>query len=250
LFATVIFAGTYRSPNKDTTCGNTTNDSNCYNGSGIYVETSGNIDTGACDAPQYVGYIGWDLTNDASKTWQSASLKLYAYDTAGGGPEYTFTLYPANSDGWSETGTNPGFDNTTELATATADLSSASKANMVPIEFASDALGQYFLDKRSNPEATLAVVMTGGCSLNASVWFEDVDGTGGTAPQSANEPDLIFYTGQVVNGTPTAVDVKSFEAENNTSSSTPNWPLIAGLFALAAVVVVGVGYGVRRSKQS
>jgi hypothetical protein len=92
--------------------------------------------------------------------------------------------------------------------------------------------------------------MTDGCGdINGSVWFEDADGTGETAPQSANEPDLIFYTGQVVNGTPTAVEMKSFQAENN-NLSTPNWPLIAGLFALVAVVVVGVGYGVRRSKQS
>ncbi len=247
LFVTAIFAGTYRSPNKDTTCGDTPTDTQCYNGSGIYIETSGNIDTGACDNPEYIGYIGWDLTNE-TRTWIGGSLKLYAYDTAGGGPTYEFTLYPANTDNWTETGTNPGFDSSTVLATASADLSSASTTNMVPIEFASDELGSYFLNKKGG-EATLAVVMTGGCSLNASVWFEDTDGTGGSAPASANEPDLIFWTGHVVNGTPTAVEMKTIQAETNTSSDS-NWPMIAGLFALGAAVLVGLGYGLRRSKQS
>jgi len=243
LFVSAILAGTYRSPNKDTTCGVTADDSNCYNKSGIYVETSGNPDSGACDAPRYVGYIGWDLSSE-SGTWEGASLKLFAYDTSGGGPTYEFSLYPANNDSWTETGTNPGYDNTTLLAKASADLSSASKTNMVPIEFVSNELGTYFLNKKGG-EATIAVVMTGGCSLNASVWFEDADGTGGSAPTSANEPDLVFWSGDVVNGTPTAVEVTSFKAETNSDGST-NWPMLAGLFALAAVVIAGVGYSVRR----
>ncbi len=235
--ATVIFAGSYRSPDKDTTC----DGSNCSNGFGVYVQASGDPGGGSCQ-PTWVGYIGWDLSSEAN-TWQSASLKLTAYNVVGGAPPFTFKVYPANNDTWTEDGADPGYDVNNELATATDDLTD----NVV--EFASDALGAYFLNKKGG-EATIAVVMTDGCGTQSgTAQFEDREGSGGSAPTSGNEPDLTFWTGTVQNGTPTAVGMKSFQAENNTPSS-PNWPLIAGLFALVAVVVVGIGYGVRRSKQS
>ena len=245
IFATTaIFAGTYRSPSKDATGDGTT----MYNQL-IEVQSSGSVGGGTC-SPVYVGYIAWDLTSETA-TWQSASLNLFAYSATGGGPSYTFTLYPANNDTWSEGGgSDPGYDSNTVLATATADLSGASSSNMLPIAFASDELGSYFLNKKGG-QASIAVVMTDGCGqVSGDVKIEDREGSGGSAPTSANEPDLVFYTGPVVNGSPTAVEVSAFKAESNSQSPYTNWPLIAGLFALAAVVVIGIGYGVRRSKQS
>ncbi len=242
IVTTITFAGTKRSPSKDATGDGTT----MYN-QFVEIQSSADLGGGAC-TPVYVGYIAWDLTSE-TRTWQSATLTLYAYDNAGPG-NYTFTVYPANNDSWPEGGgSDPGYDSNTVLATVTADVSGASSASMKPIEFVSNELGDYFLGKKGG-QASVAVVMTDGCgSLSGDVKIEDREGGGGSAPTSTNEPDLIFYTGQVVNGTPTAVGMKSFQAENNTPSS-PNWSLIAGLFALVAVVVVGIGYGVRRSKQS
>ncbi len=233
VLVTAVFAGTYRSPDKDTTCDT---GSTCYNGYGVYIESSGSP-AGGC-YPTYVGYIGWNLSSE-NRTWQSAVLKLWAYDTAGGGPTYTFTLYPANSDNWTEDGTDPGYDSNTVLASASVDLSSVSQSNMVELSFSSNELGDYFLNKRGQ-EATLAVVMTDGCGgVSGSVWFEDKDGTGGSAPQSGKEPDLIFYTGQNA----TSVSLSSMNAGDTTST---NWTLIAGLVALVLVAVAGVGLGVRR----
>ena len=252
IFVTLIFADTYyRHPNKDTMCN--VDSGQCYDGLGIYVKRRGN--TSSCTSNYYVGYIGWDLAPDASKTWDSATLELFAYKRLGGSEDnnghvnFEFTVYPANIDNWTENGTNPGFDETNPLAVVSADLTNASASNMVSVKFASDDLGTYFLNKKGH-EATVAIVMTDGCGLGADVWFEDTNGTGGSAPTSANEPNLTFYTGPIVNGTPSAVAMKSIQTENNTTPFSPNWPVIAGLFALAAVVVVGIGYSVRRFKQS
>ncbi len=197
---------------------------------------------GGC-TPSYVAYIGWDLTPDASKTWQSASLTLTHYRTTGGQSPFTLKIYPANNDTWTESGSDPGYNDGQELASASYNGTDTT------LTFASDALGAYFLNKKGGP-ASIAVVMTSGCGVTGTLEFEDMEGTGGTAPQSAHEADLVFYTGQVVNGTPTAVEMQSFQVENDNSTSFSNWPLIAGLFALAAMAVVGIGYGVRRSKQS
>ncbi len=237
LAGTAIFAGTYRDVTKDTTCDGT----NCFDNFGVYVQSSGGPGGSGC-ITKYTGYIGWDLTNE-TRTWQSAELVLTPYKVTGGDYPFTFKLYPANNDAWTESGADPGFDDTTELASAVFNDGDTK------VTFVSDALGAHFLGKKGGP-ASVAVVMTAGCgTVSGTVEFEDMEGTGGSAPQSANEPDLTFWTGTVQNGTPTAVGMKSFQVENNTPSS-PNWSLIAGLFALVAVVVVGIGYGVRRSKQS
>ena len=252
LFMSVVSAGQFRTPDKDTSCGVTPTDSNCYNNYGVYVEASGSPG-GGCSAT-YVGYIGWDLSSQ-SDTWQSAELKLYAYKTSGGGPSYTFTLYPASNDTWSETGTNPGYNSSINLGTATVDLSNASASNMILVDFTSNDLGTYFLNKKGH-EATIAVVMTNGCgNVNGSVWFEDREGSGSTllasgnrskdghdisVIESANEPDLIFWTGKGA----TAVSVSSLNAH-----SGPNWPLFAGIAVVALAIVAGVGYSVRRARQ-
>lgn len=235
--ASVILAGTFRSPSKDITCAV---GGACDNNFGVQVGGSGGPG-GGC-SPTRVGYIGWDLSSE-SRSWTSAQMTLTAYYKDSNGP-FTFELHPVNTETWTEsTATDPGYDANTILATATDDLSDNQ------VVFASDELGSHFQQLKGG-DATIAVVMTDGCgSVDALVAFEDREGTGGSAPQSANEANLVFWTGPVQGGSPTAVEVKSLQIENN-ALSTPNWPLIAGLFALVAVVVVGIGYGVRRSKQS
>ena len=77
------------------------------------------------------------------------------------------------------------------------------------------------------------------------MFFEDREGHGGSAPQSANEADLIFWTGPVVSGTPTAVDVPPFSADN---TQPVNYGLYAGLAALAVLALGAVGYGYSRTR--
>jgi len=227
--ATAVFAGTYRSPSKDAAC----DGSNCYDNFGLEVQSSGSPGGGPCSVVYY-SYIGWDLTSETG-TWQSASLKLTAYDITGGEAPFTFKLYPVNNDTWTEGGADPGYDESTELASVTDDLTDNE------IEFKDDAsntLGTYFLNKKGSV-ASVALVMTDGCgTISGDVKFEDIEGTGGSAPQSANEADLIFWTGSGA----TAVSLSSL----NANGATPNWPLYAGLAALAALVLVAAGFGIRR----
>ncbi len=235
--ASIILAGTFRSPSKDITCAV---GGACDNNFGVQVGGSGGPG-GGC-SPTRVGYIGWDLSSE-TRNWVSAQMTLTAY-YVDGTPPFTFELHPVNTETWTEsTTTDPGYDAATVLATATDDLADNQ------IVFASDELGNHFQQLKGG-DATIAVIMTDGCgSIDALVAFEDREGTGGSAPQSGNEADLVFWTGPVQNGTPTAVEMKTIQAESNTSSD-PNWPMIAGLFALGAAVLVGLGYGLRRSKQS
>jgi len=239
LSATTIWAGTYRTPDKDTACdvGGT-----CWNDSGIYLDTSGQISGGCSTTPNWVGYVDWDLTSE-NRTWNSASLKLTAYRYSGGTQPYTFKLYAVSDTSWTESNsqTDPGYDANTVLGTATVDLTATNGV----VEFKDDnnnTLGTYFSSKKGG-QASIAVALTGGCGSAGSVivQFEDREGHGGSAPTSANEPDLVFWTGSGA----TAVSLSSVGAETGV-----NWLLIAGLFALAAMAVVGIGYGVRRSKQS
>ena len=232
-FVTTIFAGQYRNVTKDTACeyGGT-----CWNDSGIYISTSAEMGGSDCKStPSWVGYFDWDLSSE-TRTWQSASLKLTAYQHSGGNPPYTFTLYGVSDTSWTESNSqaDPGFDSGTVLATATDDLSDNE------VEFKDDGnntMGTYFTNKKGG-HAAVAVAITGGCGSvgGPTVTFEDHEGHGGSAPQSGNEADLIFWTGSGA----TVVTLHSM------SSQTFNWPLYAGLAALAALVLAALGFGVRR----
>jgi hypothetical protein len=234
LTATAIFAGSKRNVAKDTTC---QPGAACSDGFGVYVQSSSGPGGGGC-VDAWIGYIGWDLTSE-TRTWQSASLKLTQYNVVGGTPPFTLKLYPANNDTWTVDGGDPGYDNTSELASVQYNGTDAT------VELASDALGTYFLNKKGGP-ASVAVVMTDGCGdVSGTVQFEDMEGSGGSAPQSGNEADLVFWTGPVVSGTPTTVEMSTFSADN---TQPVNYALYAGLAALAVLALGAVGYGYSRTR--
>ena len=235
----ILFAGTYRSPSKDTSCyvnyGN-----QCYDNYGIQAEASDN-GTGQC-VPTVVGYVGWDLSSE-SRSWSSAALTLTAYSVTGGTPPFTFALFSPSDHDWTEDGVAPGYVGSAIVTTTVSSLSAGES-----VVFTSDDLGSHFSALKGH-NASLAVVLTDGCgSHSANIAFEDLEGSGGLhAPTSVKEADLVFWTGAVDPNTndPTAVDVASVKA--NTDSPSSNWPVIVGLVALFALVVAGVGFGVRRS---
>ena len=235
VLTTTVWAGTFRSPNKDIACdvGGT-----CWNDSGIYLSTSASGTGGCKDTPDWIGYINWDLTGNTSDAWKSAALTLTVHSTSGGTQPFTFTLYGVNDTSWNETNNSPdpGYDALTVLGTATADVSATDS----PIVFEDDEtnkMGTYFLGKKGG-QASIAVALTGGCASVGSITatIEDHEGHGGSAPESGNEADLVFWTGTGV----TAVSLASSQAK------TTNWPVMAGLAALLVLVVAGLGFGVRR----
>lgn len=226
LLTTVAWAGTYRSPDRDATC---LVAGNCVDEQGIYISSQSEGD--AC-APEWLGVISWDL-RAASGEWQSASLRLSAYEHSNNGP-YTFTIYPATTESWQENGISPDYDSDTALASTTDDLADNE------LTFASDDLGVYFRNKIGG-DATIVIAMTGGCDAGkAFARFQDREGS---SARAISEPDLIFWTGHVVNGTPTsatAIQIASFETAD---AGGVNW-LALGIAALLGLI--GVGYGIRR----
>jgi len=186
----LLAEGHFRSPTKDTACYKSVNN-NCYDNYGVQVSASADS-SGRCN-PDAVGYIGWDLgiaDPDYNRTWSSATLTLTAYSVTGGEPPFTFALYAPDNHDWTEDGMALGYGGT---AIATATVPSLAVDGVVTFE--SDALGAYFLGLKGG-DASLAVVMTGGCGAqSATVVFEDVEGTGNLyAPSSAKEADLVFLT--------------------------------------------------------
>ncbi len=227
LLSTAAWAGTYRAPDRDATC---RAGGKCVNEQGIYVSAQAKGD--AC-APEWLGVISWDLTNTEGE-WQSASLELTAYEHSDGGP-YTFALYPATTEDWQENGPAPGYDSGRVLAQTTDDLSDNR------VGFASDDLGVYFRDKIGGT-ATLAVVLTDGCNgSDAFVRFEDREHS---SARALGEPDLLFWTGHVVNGTPTsatAIEISAFSSRDSAGGAGWLWMAAAVLLALG-----GAGFGIRR----
>jgi len=224
---TAVWAGTYRAPDRDATC---LVGGNCVNEQGIYVSSRSTNQT--C-SPEWVGAISWDLSTTRGEEWQSASLKLNAYEHSDGGP-YTFVIYPATTEDWQENGSAPGYDANTELARVTDDLTDNE------VTFASDDLGIYFRDKIGG-KATVVIVLTDGCGAgDAFVRFEDRENS---SARALGEPDLIFWTGHVVNGTPTSATAIRIDSLSTGESGSINWMLVGGLLL---VVMAGAGYALRR----
>ena len=222
-----VWAGTYRAPDRDATC---IAGGDCVNGQGIYVSAQPKGD--AC-TPEWLGVISWDLSNTEGE-WQSASLELIAYEHGDGGP-YTFAIYPATTEDWQENGSAPGYDSSTVLARTTDDLSDNR------VGFASDDLGVYFRDKIGGT-ATIVVALTDGCTgSDAFVRFEDRENS---SSRAISEPDLLFWTGHVVNGTPTsatAIEISGMSTRE--ASGGTGWLILAGGVLL---VLAGAGFGIRR----
>jgi hypothetical protein len=233
-------AGTFRSPTKDMFC---IAGSACASGYGITPAAS--LVSGSCNTTQ-IGYVGWDLRTTPPGTGPagailSAKLTLTTYNVVNppAGP-MTFSLVIPNSQTWTEaTTTDPGTGSV--IATGTATLTPGTGAQTVTFggpgdTVAANALGGYFngLKSGANPaSSTIGVRITGsGCGQTGTiVYFAEHGATG--------EADLIFYP----NNDATAVTLSTFRS----ADPAVNWPLIAGLGVLAAVVVGGVAVTRKRA---
>jgi hypothetical protein len=233
----VAFAGQFRSPSKDIYClvpGAGGGGNVCYDGYGIQTNGTG---IGVCNSTM-VGYIGWDLGGVATEI-RSAKLTLTATSVTGAPANppspLTFSLLVPGNHTWTEPtspsggGTDPGVG--AVIATGTATLSDGTASQSVTFggpgdTVAADALGDYFEDLRSGIDpanSTIAVRISGGCTASSLVRFAERG--------SAGEADLVFYPQDGA----TAVTLSTFAS----ADPMPNRPLIAGLAALAAIIVAG-----------
>ena len=193
----LVFAGTFRSPDKDTTC----DASNCFDGFGISTLGSQNIASPGSCLPDQAGLIGWTLAVDET-TYPIASailtMTVQSQDDSGTfvttPGTYDFALVTPNNHTWAANGPNPGYG--AVIATSTGNVISAGGEKVV---FNADVngLGGYFaglnIDVANPAPATVGIIMTNGCTAPShTVVFQDNDPVGFTG---ADEPDLVFYPG-------------------------------------------------------
>jgi len=210
------------------------------NGSATTVQAEGGET--ACNVTR-AGLLKWDVSDIAdTATVGNATIVLHGVTNNVNADGATLGLFEA-PDNWDETTTQgnlPGPPDppstATPLATVTGPFPASSSGGNIIFSASgtSDPLIQYIQSQVAGDNTV-------------SFWVEFVSDCpgGGTALLAWNSREAGTSTMEL--STPTSVTLSTFSASD---SNTVNWTLILGLFALAAVVVVGVGYGVRRSKQS
>lgn len=233
---TIVAAQNVRNVNADTTW-DANADSTAVKGSDTNVVAEGS--SSSC-AVTRAGLLQWDVSDIAdTDTVGNVTITLHQINFNVGSIDTTkLGLFEA-PDNWNETTNQGGLPTPPDHAAVTplAEVTGPFNVNGDAVFQASgtnDPLIQYIQNQITGDNVV-------------SFWVEVTDGcpTGvGTALVAWNSREAGTSTMEL--STPTSVGLATFSA----NVSSVNWPLIAGLFALVAVVVVGIGYGVRRSKQS
>ena len=245
IFAIVVFAAATNPQDSYVVIRGTEESSNF--GSLDYIEASSSDNFASnppgCDS-NHVIYLRWNLdqVNGAASVngTNQTNLTLNLNSTFGIGTTDRLKLYKVNNDNWTET-TITG-DNAPALGDLIEDIAAPTSPGTVV--FSNAALADWINENSSyvgsgdttagNDIVSFAIRIE-GCTSTSIERFDSKETTTGVPPA------LNIYD-------PNAVSVSHFGAQN--AGNPLNWPMIAGLFALAAVVVAGVGYGVRRFKQS
>ncbi|MCB8983277.1 MAG: hypothetical protein H6659_05620 [Ardenticatenaceae bacterium] len=232
-FSTSAFAGTFRSPAKDTMCSAEAG-TWCANGYGVQAVSSGIY---AC-IPDQVGFVGWDLSS-VTETIGSAQVSLTTYDVSGAPQPPTglvFELFVPASQDWTESidQASPGSSGAI-LASTTIALANGSEPQTVVFGGSSkptDAatLGAYFESIKTTGPATVGVRISGGCLLGTVVAFNDREDTGNLpGGAAATEANLILFS-------PTAVSVSSLSASREMNN-------VSAFVAIGLVSLSGIAAG-------
>jgi len=190
---------------------------------------------GVC-SPTRATYLGWSLVGVNAELTSASELTLFvnnAQSTNSG----SVALYEVSDDTWSET---------TVTGNSAPALGSLITSVPIPtttggmITFTGNSLADWLNKNTSyvggndtvagNDLVSFAVQVTGCTGFSNPARFDSKDKVGGTAPT------LILFN-------PTAVTLSTFHS----TAPSLNWPLIAGLGALAAVVIGGLAVTRRRA---
>ena len=222
-----VFAQASGAPQKDTYVNLNAADTTYSTETNLWATMSGDAG-GNCTTTRQI-FMEWDLTSitDPSKI-DSASLTMTVQTFVGSNSNYEVELFESddaadlNAITWN---TKPNTGNSIEKQPTSTTGDSK-------VVFNSSALVNYLKNQAGGDgKATFMIELSplGSCSgANTQVFYSIEDPNG-------RAPDL-----QILDAT--AVTLSNFSANDG----QPNWPLIAGLIALVAVVVAGITYGVRR----
>jgi hypothetical protein len=181
--------------------------------------------TGSCGTQQGIAVLKFNLT-DASAGISAASLQL-TVSSVGLTGNGNVVLVPVSDTSFTSSAQGTLDPSDVNLAAPLVTIPFANVPDVgATLLFSSPALTTYLHDRRGGM-ASLGVAIT-GCTLeNPSIAFSS--SSGGAAP--------------TLTTTPTAVTLSTFRA----ADPAVNWPLIAGLGALAAAVIGGLAVSRRRA---
>ncbi len=209
------------------------------NGGAANIQVEGS--EAACGVTR-AGLLKWDVSDipDGS-TVGNATITLHGVTFNVGADGATLGLFEA-PDNWDESTAQGSLPSPPDPPSTAAPL--ATVDGPFP---ASSSGGDITFTASGTNDPLIQYIQTqvDGDNL-VSFWVEFTTNCpgGGTALLAWNSRES--GTSYMELSTPTSVGLATFSA----GDPSVNWSLIAGLFALVAVVVVGIGYGVRRSKQS
>ena len=222
------------------------NPADAYTGTGTSASTSfGTTDPanleinsgglGVCN-PTRTTYLSWSLAGVNSELTSTSELTLFV-NNAQSTNTGSVALYEVSDDTWNET---------TVTGNPAPALGSLITSVPMPtttggtITFTGSSLAVWLNKNTSyvggndtvagNDLVSFAVQITGCSGFSNPVRFDSKDKVGGTAPA------LVLFN-------PTAVTLSTFHS----TSPSLNWPLIAGLGALATVVIGGLAVTRRRA---
>jgi len=191
----------------------------------------------SCDVTR-AGLLKWDVSDiDDTTTVGNAIISLHTTSNSLQTDGTTLALFAA-PDNWDETTTQGNLPTPPDPASTPLATVNGPFANGTDIVFQASGTGDPLIQYIQGE-------ITGDNTVSFWVEFSSGCPGGGTALIAWNSREAGTSTMEL--SSPTSVSLSVLSAND---SNTVNWPLIAGLFALAAVVVIGIGYGVRRSKQS
>ena len=208
-------------------------DATAVNGAATIVDAQG---SGSECTLTRAGLLKWDVSDiPTSANVGRVKVTLHTVRSSTGSSDTTKLALFGAPDNWDETTqqgnlpTPPPITDT-PLAEITGPYTVGGDV-VFNVQGTSEALVQYAQDQISDAN-----------DQTISLWVEITSGcpTGGVARVAWNsrESGTSFLELYDTN----AVTLSSLSVND---SNTTNWPLLTGLFALAAVVVVGIGYGVR-----
>lgn len=235
--AGVAYAGTVRSPLKDTACEITAGGA-CGSPFGVQVEGSAHPITGACSAA-LVGFVGWDLSGVTS-TIETAQLTMTTFNVLGApATPVEIQLFAPTTHDWTENGatTSPGSSGAT-LATTSVVLTNGTTPQTIVfggVTNPADAttLGTHFNGLKSPGPATIGVrIASGTCgAVSVFVAFNDRENFAGQGNPGDTEPDLLLFD-------PTAISLSFMDAQNpNQGLYTAALIAVAILFCLTITTV-------------
>ena len=201
-----------------------TGDGTAFNG--VTLRVYGDVLPGGGCSPNRVSYLLFDLSGiTPSEKIESATLTLAVNSGAPqDGSTMTMAVEGTTNVAWSEDGVGqPVLHWVNNRPTLGTPLASKPMVVSGSIEF-SDALLTKFLDDNKGHSVTLGITPVACAGNQPAQWFHSKENTSGAAVPTLS-----------INPT-TAVTLRTFRS----ADPAVNWPLIAGLGALVALVAGGI----------